>query len=118
MPGVSNVRSIGVAVGSRVSSIVQFALDDVTVCVVVAWSNSQRTVSPGVDRDVGRLERGPLPGSTESITTVAARAGAAPKTQTTRAATSASSADRNERMSNGSPPLDFPTSGLISNERK
>ncbi len=118
MPVAANVRSIGVPFGSRVSSIVQFALEDVTVCVVVAWSNSKRTVSPVLIVTFGGWNAGPLPGSTESITTVAASAGAAPKTQTTRVATSARSAERNVRMSNGSPPLGLPDNGLISNKRK
>ena len=43
-----NVNVTGSPLGARVWSSDQFALEDVTVCVVAAWSNSQRTVSPAL----------------------------------------------------------------------
>ena len=80
VPAVLNVRWIGAPFGPRDSLIDQFELVDVTLCVVAAASNSQRTVSPvsivtlaGWKTDEGE--------STESMTTVSAIAGAAPMAQ-------------------------------------
>ena len=91
-----NVRSIGAPFGPRDSLSAQFELDDVTVCVVAAASNSQRTVSPvsivtlfGWKTDEGE--------STESMTTVSAIAGAAPMAQAKTVASTAH-ADRSVRI--------------------
>ena len=99
MPAALNVRSIGAPFGPRDSSsgVGQLEPEEVTVCVVAAWSNSQRTVSPvsivtfgGANAELGL--------STESMIAVLASAGFAKHALAKRAATSVSSADRRVRM--------------------
>ena len=101
---MSKVLLIGAPLGARDSSSVQLELEDVTVCVVAAWSNSQRTVSPTSIVTFAGWNCEALV-STESITTVAADAGDAAIAHP-MATTTASSADRKQRITNGSPPLD------------
>ena len=64
VPGCENVCSIAAPPGLRDSSMLQFELDDVSVCAVAVWSNSQRTVDPagtvtsgGCHAAVGRPRR-------------------------------------------------------------